>query len=204
MNNKTTFYLARHGQTEWNVAHRIQGQLDSLLTPQGKTQAALLAEQCRTLNITQILTSPLGRAVQTADICSQILQIKPILVKGFEERHFGEWQGKFTYEVQPLADYDEITSEITDCKPAQGESAKQLLTRFEKTLRKALKNASEEVSLIIIHGDILRCFMAQFVPDLIPTPHSSPKENASTGYDYKNAELIALSYDQSTGTFSSL
>ncbi|MEL0629095.1 histidine phosphatase family protein [Psychromonas aquatilis] len=202
MNNKTIFYLARHGQTEWNVAKRIQGQLDSLLTAQGKQQARLLAEQCRTLNITQILTSPLGRAVQTADICGQILQLSPIQIKGFEERHFGDWQGKYTYQVNTLSDYNEITSQITDCKPQQGESSKQLLARFENTLRKELTSAAKDVSLIIIHGDILRCFMAQFVPSL--TPNSQSQEIASTGYDYKNAELIALSYDPESGTFSSL
>ncbi|MDN2664239.1 histidine phosphatase family protein [Psychromonas sp. 14N.309.X.WAT.B.A12] len=202
MNNQTTFYLARHGQTEWNVAQRIQGQLDSPLTPQGKQQAALLAEQCRQLNITKILTSPLGRAVQTADVCGQLLQITPVPVKGFEERHFGDWQGKFTHQVNTLSDYDEITSQITDCKPKHGESSKQLVTRFEATLREELKNAAKEVSLIIIHGDILRCFMAQFIPHL--TPNSGSKDNVSTGYDYKNAELIALSYDQDSGTFTSL
>jgi len=202
LNNKTIFYLARHGQTEWNVAQRIQGQLDSPLTAQGKQQARSLAEQCRALNITQILTSPLGRAVQTADICGQVLQLSPIQIKGFEERHFGDWQGKYTYQVNTLSDYDEITSQITDCKPQQGESSKQLLTRFEGTLREELKNATQGISLIIIHGDILRCFMAQFVPNL--TPNSASKGSASTGYDYKNAELIALSYDHDSGTFSSL
>jgi len=202
LNNKTIFYLARHGQTEWNVAQRIQGQLDSPLTAQGKQQARSLAEQCRALNITQILTSPLGRAVQTADICGQVLQLSPIQIKGFEERHFGDWQGKFTYQVNTLSDYDEITSQITDCKPMQGESSKQLLARFESTLRDELENAAKEVSLIVIHGDILRCFMAQFIPHL--TPNSGTQNNASTGYDYKNAELIALNYDQETGIFSSL
>lgn len=198
MHNKTTFYLARHGQTEWNVAQRIQGQLDSPLTAQGKQQAALLAEQCRPLNITQILTSPLGRAIQTADICGQALGLIPIPIKGFEERHFGDWQGKFTHQVNTLKDYHEITSQITDCQPKQGESAKQLLTRFEAALREELENTANEVNLIIIHGDILRCFMAQLLPQ------SSLKKNASTGYDYKNAELIALTYDQDAGQFESL
>lgn len=202
MNHKTIFYLARHGQTEWNVEHRIQGQLDSSLTLQGKAQSVLLAKACRSLNITQILTSPLGRAVDTAAICGQALQLKPTIVKGFEERHFGLWQGKLTHQVKTDPDYTEITSQITDCKPEQGESAKQMLSRFESALKQELHKSHQAISLIIIHGDILRCFMAQFIQPA--SPCSVSNSYSSTGYDYQNAQLIALSYDPQTDLFATL
>lgn len=48
-------YLVRHGETEWNVARRIQGQSDSALTPRGEQQAQQVAERIRTLGITHIL-----------------------------------------------------------------------------------------------------------------------------------------------------
>ena len=208
MNNKTTFYLARHGQTEWNVEYRIQGQLDSPLTLQGEKQASQLAVQCGAVNITQILTSPLGRAVETATICAEVLNLTVKTVPGFEERHFGLWQGKLVAEVKVETNYNEITSQITDCKPEQGESAKQLLTRFEKALKAQLQTASDQTFLIVSHGDILRTFMAQF--NLSSSSSSSLQAAASSqpvlrsGYDYKNAQLIPISYDQTTGTFSRL
>ena len=210
MNNKTTFYLARHGQTEWNVEHRIQGQLDSPLTLQGEKQASQLAVQCGAVNITQILTSPLGRAVETATICAEVLNLTVKVVSGFEERHFGLWQGKLVAEVKVEANYNEITSQITDCKPEQGESAKQLLTRFEKALKAQLQTASDQTFLIVSHGDILRTFMAQFNLSSSFSSSSSPSLQAASqpvlrsGYDYKNAQLIAICYDQTTGTFSRL
>ena len=210
MNNKTTFYLARHGQTEWNVEHRIQGQLDSPLTLQGKKQASQLAVQCGAVNITQILTSPLGRAVETATICAEVLNLTVKVVSGFEERHFGLWQGKLVAEVKVEANYNEITSQITDCKPEQGESAKQLLTRFEKALKAQLQTASDQTFLIVSHGDILRTFMAQFNLSSSFSSSTSLQAEASSqpvlrsGYDYKNAQLIPISYDQTTGTFSRL
>ncbi|TEW56522.1 histidine phosphatase family protein [Psychromonas sp. RZ22] len=194
MNKKTIFYLARHGQTEWNVEHRIQGQLDSVLTAQGIKQALHLSFLCKTLNISQILTSSLGRAIQTATICGEQLQLTPRVVAGFEERHFGVWQGKLTQQMQSHPDYTEITSQITDCKPEQGESAKQLLTRFENALKNELKTKPNETLLIIIHGDILRCFMAKLVQS----------KQSQTGYDYKNGQLNTISYDQETGVFTSL
>ena len=208
MNNKTTFYLARHGQTEWNVEHRIQGQLDSPLTLQGEKQASQLAVQCGAVNITQILTSSLGRAVETATICAEVLNLTVKTIPGFEERHFGLWQGKLVADVKVETNYNEITSQITDCKPEQGESAKQLLTRFEKALKAQLQTASDQTFLIVSHGDILRTFMAQFnlssssSPSLQAAASSQPV--LRSGYDYKNAQLIPISYDQTTGTFSRL
>lgn len=213
MNNKTTFYLARHGQTEWNVEYRIQGQLDSPLTLQGEKQASQLAVQCGAVNITQILTSPLGRAVETATICAEVLNLTVKTVPGFEERHFGLWQGKLVADVKVETNYNEITSQITDCKPEQGESAKQLLTRFEKALKAQLQTASDQTFLIVSHGDILRTFMAQFNLSSSSSSYSSSTSLQAaassqpvlrSGYDYKNAQLIPISYDQTTGTFSRL
>lgn len=186
MNKKSTFYLARHGQTEWNIERRIQGQLDSLLTELGKQQAVLLGEQCRQLKITQVLSSPLGRALQTAELCAETLQLNVKKVTGFEERHFGCWQGKLISEVNTESKYTEITSQITECKPDQGESAIQSLTRFQIALKGQLeKNVGNETYLIIAHGEILRCFMADL----------KQQKQTVTGYDYQNGKIIAIVYD---------
>lgn len=186
MNKKSTFYLARHGQTEWNIEHRIQGQLDSPLTALGKQQALLLGEQCKQLNITQILTSPLGRALQTAELCAETLPLNVKKVIGFEERHFGCWQGKLTTEVNTNGNYSEITSQITDCKPSKGESAIQSLKRFQTALKDQFgKYDQNETYLIIVHGEILRCFIADL----------KQQAQTATGYDYKNGEIVAIVYD---------
>jgi broad specificity phosphatase PhoE len=194
MNNRTTFHLARHGQTSWNIEHRIQGQLDSLLTIKGEAQALQLAISCLPLNISQVLTSSLGRAIQTATICAQRLQVEAKIVDDIEERNFGMWQGCLTPDMQSHADYVEITSQVTDCKPEQGESAKQLLTRFERALKKQFKAKRHETYLIITHGDVLRCFMAQFLKN----------GQSQTGYDYKNGQLFSINYDHQTNIFSPL
>lgn len=191
MTKKTIFHLARHGQTLWNIEHRIQGQLDSALTTVGKQQALQLACLCEPLNITQILTSSLGRALQTARICGQQLQLSEKILVGIEERDFGLWQGKLTPEMQSHRDYIEITSQVTDRKPEQGESAKQLLTRFEYALKQQFQQAPEDTYLIITHGDALRCFMGQF----------QQAAHGCNGYDYKNGKLLSLTYHHKNRQF---
>lgn len=191
LNNQTIFYLARHGQTEWNIEQRIQGQLDSPLTNKGQAQALHLADLCLPLNVTRILTSSLGRAVQTAEICAQQLQVQYRVLKGIEERNFGLWQGKLTPDMHNHANYAEITSQVTDCKPESGESALQLLTRVVRAIKEQASTSPDEVYLIITHGDVLRCFMTQFLKS----------DQQTTGYDYKNGELISISYDHKNKCF---
>jgi len=192
MHNNITFYLARHGQTQWNIEQRIQGQLDSPLTGMGQQQALLLAEQCKALHITHVLTSPLGRAVETAVLCADTLGVSVKKVVGFEERHFGCWQGKFIDEVNSKSIYDEVTAQLTHCRPAQGESAIQALQRFQKAMIQQLEQHSHPGRcLIIVHGELLRCFMGEL----------KQQAQTLTGYDYKNGELIALTYDRSQRLF---
>ncbi|PKF60420.1 phosphoglycerate mutase [Psychromonas sp. psych-6C06] len=188
---RTYFYLARHGQTHWNIAHRIQGQLDSPLTTVGQQQAKDLADACQVHQITKILTSSLGRAVETATICAQQLQLQQTTLKGIEERNFGLWEGKLTGEVQRCTDYDEITSQVTDIAPPNGESAAQLLMRFETALKQQFTLMPCDNYLIITHGDVLRCFMSQFLA----------QNEITTGYDYKNGHIISMCYDHSREQF---
>jgi len=65
---QTTLYLARHGETLWNVEGRLQGHLDSPLTEVGKRQAGWLRRSLESIPFDAIYTSPSGRAYHTAEI----------------------------------------------------------------------------------------------------------------------------------------
>jgi phosphoglycerate mutase (EC 5.4.2.1) len=61
-------YLVRHGETVWNAARRIQGQSDSPLTDKGEQQAHQVGERVKSLGITHVIASDLGRTRRTAEI----------------------------------------------------------------------------------------------------------------------------------------
>ena len=65
-------YLVRHGETEWNLARRIQGQSDSPLTATGRLQARQVAERIKSEGITHIITSDMGRTLETAQIIASV------------------------------------------------------------------------------------------------------------------------------------
>lgn len=92
-------YLCRHGQTEFNLAGRYQGAMDSPLTALGEAQARRMGETLARLIDDpagwRIVTSPLGRAHRTAEIIGQALghtsglELEPRIA----EVSMGEWDG---------------------------------------------------------------------------------------------------------------
>ncbi|MBP2330331.1 putative phosphoglycerate mutase [Kibdelosporangium banguiense] len=90
--------LARHGQTEWNLQGRRQGQLDSPLTEQGFEQARRNAELLDAVDI--VFTSPLGRAVSTAKIFAEHLGATVMVIDELAELHHGRLAGLTNNEIK--------------------------------------------------------------------------------------------------------
>ena len=61
-------FLVRHGQTDWNIEHKTQGQLDIPLNNEGRREAQMCAERLKSLQINQMIASDLSRAAETAKI----------------------------------------------------------------------------------------------------------------------------------------
>ncbi|WP_328526076.1 histidine phosphatase family protein [Kribbella sp. NBC_00359] len=92
-------YLARHGQTEWNVAGRRQGRHDSPLTPEGLRQARRNADLLSGHQIDAIFTSPLGRARRTAEIVGETLGLQAQVLDELAEVAHGAWSGLTSAEI---------------------------------------------------------------------------------------------------------
>jgi len=88
-------YILRHGQTEWNAEHRVQGGLDSPLTARGREEAARQRALLATCDLTgfRALTSPQGRAVQTAAIALTGLVPAIHTDPRLAEIRVGDWEG---------------------------------------------------------------------------------------------------------------
>jgi broad specificity phosphatase PhoE len=93
------FFLARHGETEWNTHGRRQGQLDSPLTPAGVAQANRMSEQLAGRQIDGVFASPLGRALTTATICADRLRMPVRVLPALAEVDHGEWAGRTDPEI---------------------------------------------------------------------------------------------------------
>ena len=90
----TLITLVRHGQTDWNLARRIQGNTDIPLNDTGRVDALAAAEVLATESFDAVYASPLVRAQETAQIIATRLGLPaPVTTRGVREREFGEAEG---------------------------------------------------------------------------------------------------------------
>ncbi|WP_376794140.1 histidine phosphatase family protein [Thermogemmatispora sp.] len=95
MEKKQTLLFVRHGQTSWNVEHRLPGRLPGIpLTDQGRQQVARLADALSVLPISAIISSPLERARDTAEILAQGRGLEVWLEPDLMDTDVGHWAGE--------------------------------------------------------------------------------------------------------------
>jgi broad specificity phosphatase PhoE len=97
--------LLRHGQTDYNVTGRMQGHLDSMLTPVGHEQAAEAAPVIAGLGPERVISSDLRRAVDTAEVVGAACGLPVKFDARLRETHLGRWQGHTVAEID--RDYPE-------------------------------------------------------------------------------------------------
>lgn len=102
-------YLIRHGTTQGMEQGIVHGSSDSPLSEKGLREAEATGRALLKAGIQHVYTSPLGRALQTAQIIAKILLSKPILVDGLREMGFGQYEGtkrkNLQVEFRPIPFY---------------------------------------------------------------------------------------------------
>lgn len=87
-------FLVRHGETDWNVAHLLQGSSDIPLNDNGRAQARAAAPYlARIAPVTRIVSSDLSRALETAHIFADAMGAEVVTDARWRERSYGVWEG---------------------------------------------------------------------------------------------------------------
>lgn len=155
-------YLVRHGETQWNAERRIQGQSDSPLTAKGEQQAWQVAERARTLGITHIISSDLGRTQQTARIIAEACGSDIILDPRLRELDMGVLEKR---HVDTLTEQEEgwrrtLVNGTEDGRIPEGESMQELSVRVQAALADCLKLPEGSRPLLVSHGIALGCLVS--------------------------------------------
>lgn len=160
-----TFYIFRHGETEWNLEHRIQGQSDSRLTKKGQEQAKKASLSIKGLKFAAVFSSDSGRAVSTTKLL--LLEKKAIIntTALLRERYFGICEGKTRDELsEQLQAYLDLlfTSHFSLEKKDRKydiETKEEMNSRIIRFLRQtALAYIGEKV-LVITHGGVIHSLL---------------------------------------------
>lgn len=95
----TTFFIVRHGQTDWNLQRRYQGQIDIPLNNAGLLQAKEIANALSGRQFDALYSSDLQRAIQTAQEIAGAIYLPIQKDSRLREIHQGDWEGKLMDEV---------------------------------------------------------------------------------------------------------
>jgi broad specificity phosphatase PhoE len=172
-------YFARHGETDFNVAHRLQGQYQTSLNALGRQQAAVAGEVLRDLFLRELhrendfhyVSSPLNRARETMEIVRRVLGLDPRAYATDDrlmEISYGAWEGLTLPEVEAhdpgvLARRER---DKWDFAPPGGESYRQVAKRVAEWYATLTRD-----TVVIAHGGVGRSLMANF--------HIMPEEKAT-------------------------
>lgn len=152
----TGVYLARHGQTAYNLKGRFQGHLPVPLDETGLAQAAELAERARAHSFRALWCSPLLRARQTADIVSRAIGLQPLEDTRLVETDAGDWTDLSFEQVRSAT--PELFDAFVSGDPAfafpGGESFEQQEQRVSAALLDV--EAGELPALVVCHGMVIR------------------------------------------------
>jgi len=150
---RKTLYFVRHGESVYNQANILQGDVDPSLTQLGKKQAEELGGLLKEFELKYMAASPLTRAKQTAEIINKSLNIPISYYEDLREMYFGDWQGEMKIEH-----WDKFRRNFYEFgePPPGGESKHEIVKRGEKCVLQICNEIQEHPILIVSHGMIVR------------------------------------------------
>ena len=162
-------YIVRHGETEWNVIKRFQGQLNTPLTKKGIKKLKETGKELEDVTFEEVYTSELERTVNSAEIIlnenrgykNNKLKLKKLAE--LNEVHFGVWQG-LKYEEVFLKYPEEANNYFYNVKNykaenVEAENLKDALERFLRGINKILSSHKSGNILIVTHGTVFEMFI---------------------------------------------
>ena len=157
-------YITRHGETVWNTEKKMQGSMDSPLTPKGVHNARSLGKGLHTVDFTAILSSPSGRTAHTAKIIKGERDIPIVYDDNLKEINMGEWEGKSLSSIKASypAEFDAFWNNPSLYTAVGGETFAQVRERAVHVLNRIKNEHQSGTILVITHSVVIKCLFSIF------------------------------------------
>ena len=150
-------YVTRHGQTEWSLQKIVCGSTDCDLTEAGFKQAAALAEQVKGLGIRRVVSSPLKRAHQTAEVVASALGLPVEIDERLREQSYGGYENGSRQDPVFLEAKAQFPGRLKG-----GESWFRVAQRIFNFLDALAAQQGDEPVLLVAHGGVCKLIRAYF------------------------------------------
>ncbi|MXV80722.1 MAG: histidine phosphatase family protein [Chloroflexi bacterium] len=158
-----TWYLVRHGQTEWNRTRRIQGQSDVPLNEHGRAQAEALGKRLSDVRFDAAYSSDLSRTMESAELVTAARACEIVPTPELREFSYGEWEGMTIAEIEAQAPERlrrRLQGRNEDFAGPGGENACDVLERVRAFYERALqRHGAGDRLLVVAHGGSLRALL---------------------------------------------
>jgi broad specificity phosphatase PhoE len=172
----TAIIIIRHGETDWNIEGRYQGQADPPLNQRGFDQAYKLAEKLTKFNLDLVYSSPLQRAYQTAQIIVDHLHLPLHTDVRYSEIDQGDWQTRLRSEIEDL--YPDLfrrwETEPWEVTPPGGEHLSEVQSRVYTAIDNLIDRYPDQRVGLVTHRipiALIKIRYQSLDPDVIRTMH---------------------------------
>jgi broad specificity phosphatase PhoE len=178
---KQTLLLIRHGQTSWNVEHRLPGQIPGVeLNETGRQQAARLADALTIIPISAIISSPLERARDTASIIAEPHKLEIQFEPDLMDIQIGHWTGQSFDELSKNDPAWKAFVKDPTVAPGDVETFTQLQERAVAAVERWLKIESiGAYPAFVAHADVVKLLIAHYTGLEVKRAGSFMIDNAS-------------------------
>ena len=154
----TTLFLVRHGRTGWNKEQIFRGHKDVPLDEVGREEALLVGERLKGEGIRGVFSSPLSRAMETAQAVAQFHKVEVQVLAGLNDLNFGEWEGMSRQEVEER--YPDLYEQWLKT-PHQvifpgGEGLAAVSSRAMKAVEDIIEQHPQEAVAVVSHRVVLK------------------------------------------------
>lgn len=161
---QTTVFLIRHGVTAWHAEKRVLGQRDIPLSQEGRQQAESAAKMLAPVKIGEVLSSPLQRALQTAEIIGRHAGIEIARDPRLIDFKLGKWTGMTYDEVAANPEYQRFLAHPESEQIPGGESLEDIRRRSVAAVEQALRDTpTGDAVAIVTHAGIIRVLLTHYM-----------------------------------------
>ena len=181
----TRICFVRHGETNWNIEQRLQGQMDLALNATGEAQAVAVGRRFVGSTATALFSSDLLRARQTAQPIAEALHLPIVLLPALRERHFGRCEGMTLEEISHQYDDDARAIQCHDpdyASPGGGESRRQHQVRILGCIEHLVREHAGQSIVVVTHGGALDVIYRRARQLPLEAPRDYPIPNAGINW----------------------